>query len=72
MLRFFHRGSQAIFWGVLGLDILHEGNHVFTTGIFLGLMNEKNLPKMVYIIRNFLVLHFGENFIKIRTKIAKI
>ena len=34
--------------------------------------NEKNLPKMVYIIPNFLVLHFGENFTKIRTKIAKI
>ena len=27
---------------------------------------------MVYIIPNFLVLHFGENFMKIRTKIAKL
>ena len=26
---------------------------------------------MVYIIPNFLVLHFGENFMKIRTKITK-
>ena len=34
--------------------------------------NEQKLPKMVYIIPNFLVLHFGENFMKIRTKIAKL
>ena len=34
--------------------------------------NEQNLLKMVYIIPNFLVLHFGENFMKIRTKIAKL
>ena len=27
---------------------------------------------MVYIIPNFLVLHFGENFMKIQTKIAKL
>ena len=27
---------------------------------------------MVYIIPNFIVLHFGENFMKIRTKIAKL
>ena len=27
---------------------------------------------MVYIIPNFLVLHFGENFMKIRTKVAKL
>ena len=27
---------------------------------------------MVYIIPNFLVLHYGENFMKIRTKIAKL
>ena len=27
---------------------------------------------MVYIIPNFLVLHFGENFMKIRTKIEKL
>ena len=32
--------------------------------------NEQNLPKMVYIIPNFLVLHCGDNFMKIRTKIA--
>ena len=32
--------------------------------------NEQKLPKMVnyYIIPNFLVLHFGENFMKIRSK----
>ena len=46
------------------------------TGIFLGLIwgqipapsqlkNEQKLPKMVYIIPNFLVLHFGETFMKI-------
>ena len=27
---------------------------------------------MVYIIPNFLVLHFGDNFMKIQTKIAKL
>ena len=27
---------------------------------------------MVYIIRNLLVLHFGENCMKIRTEIAKL
>ena len=32
----------------------------------------KNFQKMVYIILNFLVLHFGENFMRIRTKIAKL
>ena len=32
----------------------------------------KKLSKMVYIIPNFLVLHFGENFIKIGTIIAKL
>ena len=46
------------------------------SGIFLGhiwcqisahsqLKNEQTLPKMVYIIPNFLVLYFGENFMKI-------
>ena len=51
--------------------------------IFLGLIwgrlmassqfkNEQKLPKMVYIIHNFLVLHFGENFMKIRSKIPKL
>ena len=34
--------------------------------------NEQKLPKIVNIIPNFLVLHFGENFMKIRTKIAKL
>ena len=53
------------------------------TGIFLDLIwgqissssqfkNEQKLPKMVYIILNFLVLHFGENFMKIWTKIPKL
>ena len=32
--------------------------------------NEHQLPKMVYIIPNYLVLHFGEVFMKIGTKIA--
>ena len=36
------------------------------------LKSKQKLPKMVYIIPNFLVLHFGENFIKIRTKIANL
>ena len=36
---------------------------------FSQLKNERNLPKMVYIIPNFLVLHFGEKFMKIQTKI---
>ena len=34
--------------------------------------NEQKLPKMVSTIRNFFVLHFGENFMKIQTKIAKL
>ena len=33
---------------------------------------EQKLPKMMYIIPHFLVLQFGENFMKIRTKIAKL
>ena len=52
------------------------------TGIFIGLIwgqilappqlkNEQKLPKMLYIIPNFLVLQFGENLMKIRKKIAK-
>ena len=34
--------------------------------------NEQKLAKMVYIIPNFLVLHFGGNFMKIEAKIAKL
>ena len=36
--------------------------------------NEQKLSKVVYIIPNIFVLHFGENFMKIRTKnkIAKL
>ena len=34
--------------------------------------NEQKIPKMVHIIPNFLVLHFGENLMKIQTKIAKL
>ena len=55
----------------------------YTAEIFLSLIwgpnicpfpikNEQKLPKMAYIIPNFLVLNFGENFIKIQTKIAKL
>ena len=40
-------------------------------GPFL-LKNKQRLPKMVYIIPNFLVLHFGEKFMKIRTRIPKL
>ena len=36
------------------------------------LKNEQKLPKMVFSIPNFLVLNFGEHFMKIRTKIAKL
>ena len=32
------------------------------------LINEQKLSKMVFIIPNFLVLHFGENFMKIQQK----
>ena len=56
---------------------------VIITGIFLGLIwgrisaltqlkNKQKLPKMLYIIPNFVVLHFGETFMKIGTKIAKL
>ena len=34
--------------------------------------HKQKLPRMVFIIHNFLVLHFGENFMKIRTKKAKL
>ena len=34
--------------------------------------NEQKLPKIEYIIPNFLVLQFGEHFMKIGTKIAKL
>ena len=34
--------------------------------------NEQKLPKMVYIIPNVLVLHFGGNFMKIGAKKAKL
>ena len=42
-------------------------------GIFLGLIwgRISALPKS-YIIPNYLVLHFGEIFMTIRTKIAKL
>ena len=33
---------------------------------------EQKLPKMEHIIPNFLVLQIGENFMKIRTQIAKL
>ena len=56
---------------------------VCISGIFLGLIwgqistpsqfkIQQKLPKMVYNIPDFLVLQFGENFRKIRTKIAKL
>ena len=34
--------------------------------------NEQKLPKVVYIIPNFLVRHIGENFMKILTKIPQL
>ena len=34
--------------------------------------NEQKLTKMVYIIPNVLVVHFGGNFMKIQAKIAKL
>ena len=36
------------------------------------LKNEQKLPKMVYIFPNFIVLHFGENFMKIRIENSKV
>ena len=53
------------------------------SGIFLGLTwgqiparsqfkKEQKNPKMVYIILNFLVLHFGKNVMKIWTKKEKL
>ena len=36
------------------------------------IQNEQKLPKIGYIIPNFLVLQFEENFMKIRSKIAKL
>ena len=56
---------------------------ILKSWIFLGLIlgwiwaasqfkNEQKLHKMVYIIPSFFVLHFGENFIKIKTKLAKL
>ena len=55
-------GSPGIFLGLIWGQI----------SIFSQLKNEQKLPKMVFIIPNFLVLHFGENFMKITTKIAKL
>ena len=34
--------------------------------------SDQNFSKMVFIIPNFLVLHFDENFMKIRTKIPTL
>ena len=34
--------------------------------------NKQKLPQFLYIIFNYLVLHFGEKYMKIRTKIAKL
>ena len=52
------------------------------TGIFLGLIlgrisasyqfKNKQIFQMMFIIPNFLVLYFGENFMKIRTKSSKV
>ena len=36
------------------------------------LNNGQKLPKMVYIIPTFLVLHFGEIYMKIRAKNSKV
>ena len=33
---------------------------------------KQKLPKMVYVVPTFLVIHFDGNFMKIRTKIAKL
>ena len=53
------------------------------TGIFLGLIkgqilapsqfkNEQKLPEMVYITPDFLVLNFGEQIMKMQTRILKL
>ena len=36
------------------------------------LKNEQKVPKMVYIVPYFLVRYFGENFMKILTKLPKL
>ena len=68
------------------LDFLCSASWVYSVGIVRDfprpdfgpnisasqLKNEQKLPIMVYISPNILVLHFGENFMKIRTKIAKL
>ena len=36
------------------------------------LKNEQKLLKRVYIIPNVFALHFSKNFMKIRTKLAKL
>ena len=58
------------------LDLRSFTSKVLMSGIFLGgilgrisapsqFQNEQKLPKMVYIIPNFLVLQFGGKFMKI-------
>ena len=69
--------SQTLL-GALWVDKVPMIHHT-DTGIFLGLIwgpvpikNQHKLPKMVYIIPNFLGLHFGEYFLKFRIKLAKL
>ena len=54
--------DPEIFLGLIWCQILAPSQFKF----------EQKLPELVYIIPNFLVLHFGENFPKMRTKIAKL
>ena len=63
--------------------LVQIGKYFEHAGIFLDLIwgqisasfqfkNEQNLSKMMYIIPNFFVLHFGEKFMKIQTKISEL
>ena len=74
------QSHQSFFFNTKHLKEDKDGDkNVDVSGIFLSLTwgqisapsqlkNEQKLPKMVYIIPNFLVLHFGENFMKSKQK----
>ena len=74
MQRHFYTVSWRYMNDFIQMPINRE--YYWLTRIFLGLISGRiSAPsqfKMVYIIPNFLVLQFGENFMKIGTKIAKL
>ena len=76
---------RSLIWRSVSLIVIMLNSFVFLpcAEIFLGLIwgrysapsqlkNEQSLLKMMHIIPNFLILHFGESFMKIWTKIAKL